>query len=316
MDARQEAKDNMYDAVITLCGLKENEPAIKSVPAVGTAITLLTTKQAEIRANAALQLDKKTGAAGKSQSRLGLNALTLTVAQALYAFASSTKEDDLLQKSKYTKSSIKAIRDEDIKQVAENLHGWAFDLITSLGDFGITTGLLATHQKLIDDYSGKISSPAITKAAKKTAGQNIVRLFKEADLILKTQIDPLVDGMITTFPAFRTNYFNVRQIIDPSGSKTLIAGIITDAKNDNVPIPNATVTLITVNLPKSAPAGTPIPPPLTFKTKADGTFKFPAKPQTDYTLKAEGTLFIPKSIEFVQVKLGTTKTVDIGLMPS
>ena len=197
MNAKQEAKLNMYTTVILLC---ENNPAIVALlvafqttyDAFKTTVKAINTAAAELEA-------QTTGlAVTKNTAKKNLADIGSGMAGLVYAYAASIKDDTLKGAMKISYSDINEAKDDEVAKICQNIYTAANNNIAALADYGLTPAILTVYQNAINGYSNAAPQPRLSIAEKKAIRANMVTLFGDADKLLKEQLDK-------TAEAFRAN---------------------------------------------------------------------------------------------------------------
>ena len=300
MNATQESKLNMYRATQKHC--TDNAAIVATVPAFETSLNALNLKvSAIIAATQQEDLVTKGITVDKSEAKKRLCSLTTDIAAPIFAFASSTSNNQLKQEVNFSYSDLLRTKDDLMAPRCQNIKDLGTANIAALIPFGLTAASLDALQIEIDNYQVKVPTPRNSAAQKKTIRENIKSLIKEADIVLKEQMDKTVVGFKTTNPDFVSTYKANRVIIDPGKSTTTLKGIIQRA-TDKFPISGASVFVKeTGNKATSNSAGT-----YEIKPMVPGT----------YTIIISATNFIEVTEPEVLVKQGQTTTLTTILNPA
>ncbi len=120
---------------------------------------------------------------------------------------------ELKDKVSYSPSDLRNSRDTVLKDICQNIHDVALNVISELGDFGKTPEDLRQLQKKIDDYADILSKPRDAVTTRAAATSELANLFHQADELLKNQIDNLMVSYKASEPRFYTMYDNARKIV-------------------------------------------------------------------------------------------------------
>jgi hypothetical protein len=297
MDSRQEAKLNMYHAVINQGN--SNLVPIESVPAFDNVFTIFSTKVSSIVTTAQLEAQVITGVAtDKKVMRETLCRQTADIAAAVYPYAVSTGNNTLKEQVAFSKSDLRNLRDDQLAPTCRNIHDLANANLVALADYGITAPMLASLNTLIGSYEAKVPTPRNAASLKKTYATNLKTLFKDCDSILKNQMDKLAVQTKTAFPDFYTTYKNNRIILDAATSSTQVAGAVIGS-NDSQPVSGVAITVT-----GQAYIAT---------TNATGEYTLKIPVPGTYSLKFTKAGFQDKTINNVEVKLGQSTSLNITL---
>jgi hypothetical protein len=223
------------------------------------------------------------------------------LAAALYAYATAEEDPILQEKANYSHSDLIKLKDDELPFVVQNLHNDAAAIVGDLETYGVTAATLESLQDLIDEYNENAAAPRNAVALRKTYVAQLITLFKEADEILKTQLDKLALQFKLSQPEFYNTYKNNRKIINSPTSNTQVKGIVVDSVT-SLPLYNAEVAV-----PDSEYVTT---------TGLDGKFTLKIPIPGIYTLLVtlEGyqTLEVPN----VEISLGQTTNLELQMTPT
>jgi hypothetical protein len=298
MTAKQEAKLNMYHAVITHCD--NNAAIVATVPAFDATMTTFKAKVSSLDATIQLEAQVITGVATDKQSmRDALCQQAADIAAVVFAYATNTANNELAESVDFSKSDLERLRDDQLPGVCNNIHAAANGNLVALGPYGITALMLGSFNTLITNYTSKVPAPRNAVALRKTYAANIKTFFKDADLLLKKILDKLAVQFKAANLEFYNTYLNNRIILDAATSKTKAAGTITNSADDTA-IAGVTVATIVAGNPVST------------QTDAFGKYKLPLPPGT-YTITFTKTGFNNHQVTNVTITLGQTTTVDVEM---
>jgi len=239
MNNRNEAKMNMYDAVIN--HFNSNPAIVTTIPPFQTALTAFTSKFSSISATAQLEMQVISGITlDKADLKKKLSQQAADIAAAVFAFASTTNDNGLREKVRYPYSKLVLLKDELLTPACQNIHGAANANIASLAPYGITAATLTSFQNAIDNYTDSIPAPRNAATQKKAYALSLKTLFQEADDILKNQMDKIAPQFKAANMLFYNTYKNNRIILDPAQSATKVEGNVKQFETSN-PIVGAQV---------------------------------------------------------------------------
>ena len=297
MTAKQEAKLNMYHAVVTFCD--DNTAIVTTVPAFETALTAAKTKLAAIVTTAQLEAQVIAGIAmDKEQLRSNLCQQARDMASVVFAYASSINNNELKEQVNFSFTDLRRLRDDQLAPVAQNIYNAANDNLVALATYGITAPILTTYQDSIDDYQAVVPGPRNATSLRATYKANLKTLFADTDTILKLQMDKIAVQFKTTNPDFYNTYVNNRIIVDAGTSSTQVAGTVT-SNAGGLPVIGVIITVKNQSY--------------TATTGGDGSYTLkipvPGLYDIDYTHAA----YVPKTISNVQLLLGQSTPLDVVL---
>lgn len=304
LDAKQEAKLNMYQVVQALCDA--NDGIVKTNIAFQSAFADFKAKIAQIVAAAEMTSSVLTGiAADKSVSKQDLSVIAAAIAGLIYAYAAKTTNNTLKQAVNFSLSDISKLKDAEIGPRCQNIHESGVANLAALADFGVTSGKLADLQTAIDAYAAQISKPRTAITERSTIKANIRQYFKDADAILVEQMDKLVIDFKTDNRDFVKNYKSARIIVDPASTTTKLVGTVTD-KADGTPIAGATITATGTTGPTAGITKTAT-------TAATGRYTIKPLPPGDYTVTAKADGFNDFTETPVKATMGANNHFDVAL---
>ena len=223
MKSKQEAKLSMYDAVITYCDA--NAAITGAIPAFGTALTAFKTSVTALRVTAQKEADVISGVAmDKFQAKKDLSQMAATTAAAVYALAAAAGDNELKEKVNFSVSDLQRFKDELLTSNCQNIHDLANANIAALAPYGITAGTLSALNTEIANYAAVVPAPRNAASLRSAYSETLVIQFKEADEILKNQLDKIAGQFKTPAPEFYITYKNNRIILDPATSATKVEG--------------------------------------------------------------------------------------------
>lgn len=306
MTSRQESKLNMYTAVLTHCNADPLIPP--TVPAFATALAAFAIKHTAIFTTSTAEAAVIGGyAVDKATKRNSLCTQAADVAAAVYAYAVATNDLVLKEKMDISFSELKKLKDELLVQACSNIHADATAIVASLVPYGLTAAVLTSFNTNCTTYLTSVPIPRNAVSTRKAHGAALKQLFKEADAILKSQMDKLINQFKTNHPLFHAAYKHNRIILDPATSATQLIGTITTpsaggAPDGGSPIPGVSIqvqgtTYITTNQPNG-----------------EYKLKIPIPGAYNITFAKPGYTTI--TILNITITLGQTTVLDMQLIPA
>lgn len=298
MNSTQEAKLNMYHAVISHCDA--NTVIVATVPAFATVLTALKAKVSSIDSTVQLEAQVISGVAtDKKTLRFTLAQQATDIAAVVFSYAASIGNNTLKEEVDYSNTELKRLKDDDLAPVCRNIHDAANDNLLALAPYGITAGMLSSFDTMIDDYATAVPKPRNAASLRKTYAAALKTLFKESDSILKEQLDKTAVQFKATDLGFYNTYKNNRIIIDAPNSPTQVQGEVTDINNGNE-LSNVLVEVVGFAY--------------TTNTDSDGEYSVKIPVPDTYSLKFSKTGYQTKTIDNVVLKLGQTTSLDVELL--
>lgn len=300
MNAKQEAKLNMFRATQKHCN--DNPAIVSQIKAFQTAAGVLNTTIAGIIATAQQEdLVTKGITVNKTEAKKTLCRLAADIAAAITAYAVATKNNKLSEEVNFTHSDLIRTKDDQLPPRCKNIYDAAKANEAALADYGISSTTAGTLLTAISNYQAKVPDPRNAAAQKATIRTNLKNLVKEANQILKLQMDKTVLGFKTSYPDFVSTYKASRIIIDPRQSATTLKGVIVNSM-DKSPVSGAAIIVVET-------AG---------KTTSNekGSYEIKPIPAGIYTINVSASKFKDKTQKEVTVKQGQNNTIDFLLDPA
>lgn len=288
MNSKNEARLNMLRAVAKHCN--DNPVIVATVPAFQTASTALNTTISSILSAVQMESQVITGITiSKSENRKALCQQAADIAASVFAYAASVNDNPLKQQANYSFSDLTRIKDDLLAPVCTNIRDAASANLAVLAPFGITAALLTSFTSAINNFTASVPAPRNAVSQRKAQAEEIKKMMKDADTILKEQMDKLISNFKSSNPQFVTAYKSNRVIIDPGKGGTLIKGKVVNTA-DNKGIKDVTIEVI----------GTPV----TCKTSTTGLFTVKPGAAGTYSIKLSKPGFQDKTVDGIIVQLG------------
>jgi len=300
MNAKQEAKLNMFRATQKHCA--DNATIIATIPAFQSAVNSLNAKITSIIATAQQEdLVTKGITIDKAEAKKTLCQLAADVAAPIIAYAAANSNNQLLKEVSFTYSDLFKTKDDQLAPRCKNIHDAAQANLAALGTYGISAATVTILQNTINNYQAKVPDPRNAAAQKVTIRANLKNLIKEADTVLKLQMDKTIVGLKKTHPDFVSTYKSNRVILDPSKTSTSIKGVIISSVDKSF-IKGATVLLVETKT----------------KVLSNELGEYEIKPVANgqYSLNVTASKYKDTVINDVTVKQGQANKQDIVLDPA
>ncbi|TWI82970.1 carboxypeptidase family protein [Lacibacter cauensis] len=299
MNARQESKLSMYNAVLT--HIEANPAITATVPAFATVATalrtvynnIITAAQKEAQATAGITMDK-------AGTKTALCEEAANIAAAVFAFAMDANNHELKEQVNYPVSKLQQTKDELLVPLCNNIHAKATANIAALASFGITAGRLTAFQTTIDNYAALIPGPRNAVANRAAARATLTTLFKQADEMIKLQMDKLALQFKPVNSAFYSAFKTNRSIIDATSTSTMVKGKVVDMLT-NLPVPSVAVQVV-----GQAYAAT---------TNANGEYEVKIPVPGVYNLSYSNNGYNNKTENNINVSLGQVTTRNTQMAP-
>ncbi len=138
----------------------------------------------------------------------------LAISYAVFAFADAMGDVVLREKMNYSYSDISLKRDSIVAQICQGIHDVANGLIANLSAYGLVPADVAAQQVTITAYKAVITAPRGATAVRKAATAEIEVLIRNSMKILSNQMDKMMPEYQTSNPAFFSEYFTARMVVD------------------------------------------------------------------------------------------------------
>ena len=284
----------------------DNAIIIATIPALQSAVTSLNAKIVSIIATAQQEdLITKGITVDKAEAKKTLCQLTADVAAPIIAYASANSNNQLLKEVSFSYSDLFKTKDDQLAPRCKNIYYAAQNNLAALGDYGISATTVSTLQNTIDNYQSKVPDPRNAAALKVTIRANLKNSIKEADTVLKLQIDKTIVTLKASNPDFVSTYKTNRVILDPSKTSTTLKGVVTSSA-DNSFIKGASILIVETS-------ATPVPPKREATTNEMGEYEIKPVPSGKYSIKATATKYKENLITEVSIKQGQINKLDISL---
>lgn len=280
----------------------DNPAIVATIKAFQTAAGTFNNTIASIIATARQEdLVTKGITIDKAEARKTLCRLAADIAAPIVAYAAATKNNKLLNEVNYTHSDFIRTKDEQLAPRCQNIYHAAKANEAALIDYGITTTTTDTLLATINNYQAKVPDPRNATAQKSTIRANLKNLIKEADQILKLQMDKTVLSFKTSNPDFVKTYKANRIIVDPGQSTTTLKGVIINS-TDKSPISGATIVVVETGTKTTS--------------NQKGSYQIKPIPAGISTINISAPKYKHKTEKEVTIKQGQNTTLDITLDPA
>ena len=206
----------MYQAVIEVC--RSHQSLWESIPAYVSALEEFENRVEILRLRSGIRSNITAGVSAGKRSRLEtLYDQLLVVHGALWVFATSTNNFQLMSRNKVTISDLKRLSivrlDAHLNNIIEDIneHGEA------LADFGITAEYLQETIDLINQGSYNARRPRMAIIERKMLTQSLTTISHDLDNLLRLKLDKLMNLFRKSNADFYSRYHNARMIIDLRG---------------------------------------------------------------------------------------------------
>jgi hypothetical protein len=225
MNNSQQNKLTMYETVAKV--LDENKLNWQNLKALQESVTAFNDLLNELR-NKGIQRAKKTSGIthDKSEKKKLMAKKAAQLAGSAFAYATKIKNKDLQAKFNYSASAFNRIDDNNAINLALSIVEEAEKIQSSLSDYGVTLAEIAELKTLSNEFKNSIGEKASVKSGQVAATGSLSELFKEADSLLKNQIDKLLLRLEDSESEFYRTYQNARIIKDLGSRSTKKDGVV------------------------------------------------------------------------------------------
>lgn len=241
MTSRQETK------LVMLMGLRDyliqNSTVVATIPNLNGLLTTLQSLISQIQAASQLQVVDKTGVkVAKEELKGNLILIAGDVARRLSAYAAIVNNDGLLNEVHYSDAELMKLSEERLKEVGQVIYDRGIVNVTAAATYGLTAQLMASLLTALNAFNAAIPKPRLTVAERRQATEQLVRLFKDVDVLLK-KVDILVDIVKLSQPNFHTGFKTVRVLVERGERKRMLTVTVLDLLS-NEPIKGVTCRLV------------------------------------------------------------------------
>ncbi|WP_243349279.1 carboxypeptidase regulatory-like domain-containing protein [Parabacteroides sp. FAFU027] len=237
MTSRQESKLKMYLTVRIF--LRANAAITALLPNIEEFLTTLDNAILQIQQNSVLQLSGKAVEL-KKETRTELELTTLDNSRKIQAYASYSKDSNLLAETKIQKADLNAASDYELVNISKGLHGKIDPHILSLSGYFLTVNSQSNYMTLIIKFESFIPARRQNQLEQSDSSNMLNSGFDLADGAI-AQIDSVVEILHLMQPDFYNRYKAARKIILTGGSPLALKGYATDV-NTGLPLTDVTFT--------------------------------------------------------------------------
>ena len=218
MNNVQANRVTMYKTTIAV--LDENNVIWNPMIPFVDAVTRFKTKVGAID-TAAQKQDRPTGATqDKAGAREALEDVLFLMCQALGVLAHTNNDHDLLLLTDLTRSGIDKLDAEALSNRATLVLAQANARKSELATFQVTQANIDEFSSALQDYNEMKAGPRQATVERMVQTESLSTLGREANDILRNEIDPMVNLFSRTHPEFVSNYQSARVIIDRAATRT------------------------------------------------------------------------------------------------
>jgi hypothetical protein len=154
----------------------------------------------------------------KGAARDALEDVCFLICEALGVLAHTSKDHDLEALVDLTPSGLDRLGDEELSNRATTILARANAMKTELAALQVTDANLEEFAQALQAFQARKEKPRTAVTERVAQTQSLPNLFREANSILRNQLDPLVNLFKRSHLDFVTAYRSARVIIDRAGS--------------------------------------------------------------------------------------------------
>ena len=219
MNNNQKNKLQMYKKVGAK--LKENLAKLAVVAKLPPAVQKFLGIIDIIEAKSSEAKDQTTGKlAVRDEAEDTLLELISRVSSSIVAYASEAKNTELHAKALIKKSELHRMRDTEIASTAKSILGLGQKYATEIEPYGVTAEVLTALEQAIEAFKTATENLGKGYSGKTGARLSMVEAFDQADVLLKEQIDNMMETVKKTDLQLYNEYQVARVIHDLGGSHT------------------------------------------------------------------------------------------------
>jgi len=229
MNNVQTNRVTMYKTTIAV--LDENNAIWNPMAPFADAVTRLKNKVSAID-TAAQKQETPTGATlDKAGAREALEDVLFLMCEALGVLAHTSNNRDLMALTDITRSGIDKLDVEGLSNRATLVLAQANARKTELATLHVTQANIDELSQALQDYNEAKVGPRQVAVERMVQTESLSSLFREANGIVRNEIDPMVNLFSRTHPQFVSNYQSARVIVDRAATRS--------AAKTTTPIPTA-----------------------------------------------------------------------------
>lgn len=309
MNANQEDKFSMYYLVKNTC--EKYQPTWITNAVFAATYNLWAAKLPLIETNRDAQTLETTGiTTDKTAKRAAMTDKALFMENRLQSYANVTNDPELLESIRYSATDLKKARDTDVVGICNTILAKANANAAAIVTYGVTAAMITELQAAITAYSATLAKPKAAKSQTKTATENLVAIFKEADDLLIKRLDLDIELFKISKPEFYSQYKTARIIISTGGGASSVLGSVTNAANGEV-VKGVSFTFVAENNGEMKAAAAETTKPIVKKSADKGKFRA-TLPENSYRVIVEKIGFKKQEI-IITVANGETINLKVEL---
>jgi len=218
MNIREKNKKEMLGNVSGFYNLEK--AAFTGMPGLNASFSDIIAINKEVELNEkVIQEGTKGKVISRDDSQAELIKTALVIAGAVYGYAASKNDLELLTAVDISSSTFKKMRDAEIPIRVEKILESATALGGELLPFGVSEELLNSSKTKLDDYVTKFGGVYAGRGSKKAAAESTKKLLAKSELKLKV-LDKLMLSFKTSDADLYSRYEAARMIYDKRGKRS------------------------------------------------------------------------------------------------
>lgn len=291
MTSQQENQLSMYYVLQTFCNsntqIWENNKPFKRAYQDFTAQLPLIEQYRNTQTQNTSGLAKN-----KSNKREELIEQAFFVANRLQSYSTVEKNNELLGKVNYARSTFMLYRDTNLIGLCNTILEQAQIHLKDLEDYSVKAETLTNLQTAIQSYQDDLGKPRSAQTNTKMATDALKKLFLDTNALLTSRLDKDVEVFRVSNPDFYQQYLNARRIVQSATVKLSLRVTVIDVAT-RMPIPNVNARFAGYNTTK--------------KTSEKGNFQIKNLAAGDYQMTLEKIGYTTLSHSFSINDRETTK---------
>jgi len=219
MDKYNSSRTLMLKTTVQLC--RKNKPITDTVPAMDPVLQTIETKLILVDNLNQIGTSPTQGVTIDTKLlRKAMTMLTLKSANALAAYASVTKKNELFEKTNHPEAFYNELRKDDADDASHEIHTLGEKHLKEAADYGYNAADLDNLKTAISLYRTAMQDPRQAIITSSQAKKQAKEILKDTiNNNLNNQLDKMVNTLQTTQPNFYNKYQQARIIIQ-IGSRT------------------------------------------------------------------------------------------------
>lgn len=220
MNTKQTNTVTMYKTVTA--HLDDHSAIWSTMAPLQAAVTQFKGKIASIDATAQQQEAPNGATDDKAEARDALEDVLFLACEALGALAHASNDNDLFALTDVTRTRLDRMDAEELSNRAVSVLAAATTRKTELATVQVTQANLDELDQALQDFNAAKTGPRTAVAARSVHTESLPNLIREANGILRNQIDRMVSLFKRTNPEFVSGYQSARVIIDRAATHAAV----------------------------------------------------------------------------------------------